>query len=209
MPIVWSVWLILNIVVSSIYISEDESETNEEPPSDISQVQVLLAAFLDFFFHENYLHLIASWVLQIIKSDSSDSIHIDDTEYILDSDAPVNGANASNQNISMPTIVMPMPSAHVRPLPASSTRVATRHFKQVTMPNTLVMTNAHVATPPPPPPQSNNVTTIRNYNQNSESGPPEADEHEIFGELVVREMRKMTPDAKKVFKRNVTQLLYS
>lgn len=160
----------------------------------------------NFFMRIISLSSSLEYFLQIIKSDSSESIHIDDTEYILDTDVPVSGVNASDQNYSLPTVVIPMPSARVRPLPALAK--ITRHFEQVAMPSTHVRSPAHVPTPPPPPP-SNNANTIRNYNQNSESGATEADEHEIFGELVVREMRKMTPDAKKVFKRNVTQLLYS
>lgn len=59
----------------------------------------------------------------------------------------------------------------------------------------------------PPPP--NHINPTRNQTQSGQSLATEADDHEIFGELVVREMRKMTPEAKKTFKRDVTQLLYS
>lgn len=138
-------------------------------------------------------------LLQLIKSDSSESIHIDDTEYIEHSEVQVNGATTSNSmNYSLPIIVMP--SAHE--MSAQNVNNANRPFDQI------VVSNPRTMTPPTASP-ANNASLNRNHAQNGDSAMAEMDEHDVFGELVIREMRKMTPEAKKAFKRNVTQLLYS
>lgn len=135
----------------------------------------------------------------MIKSDSSDSIHIDDTEYIESSNVLINGATTSNSiNYSLPIIVMP--SAHE--ISAQNVNNANRPFDQIVMSNPRTVT-------PPTVSSANNTNATRNHAQNGDSAIAEMDEHDIFGELVIREMRKMTPEAKKAFKRNVTQLLYS
>lgn len=89
--------------------------------------------------------------------------------------------------------------SNAREISPSAFNNANRNFEPIAMPI------AHAPTPPP----ANSTNAPRNLIQNIESAATEADEHEIFGELVVREMRKMTPEAKKIFKRDVTQLMYS
>lgn len=92
-----------------------------------------------------------------------------------------------------------MSNAHT--VPAPNIANMNKNFDPVIMPNI----QTHVSIQPSP----NNVNTNRNQIKNSESVATEVDEHDIFGELVVREMRKMSSSTKKTFKRNVTQLLYS
>lgn len=93
----------------------------------------------------------------------------------------------------MPTVVIPNSSS-------STINNSIRNFDQIP----VTMTNRST------PAQANNTNMpVNHQQQNGGTVAPDPDEHEIFGELVVREMRKMTPDAKKTFKRNVTQLLYS
>lgn len=100
------------------------------------------------------------------------------------------GMTSAQRLITLPTITS---AQHQTPLPIITS--VNGNFDQSTM----------TSIPPPP----NHINPKRNQTQCGQFSAAEADDHEIFGELVVREMRKMTPEAKKTFKRHVTQLLYS
>lgn len=146
------------------------------------------------------------------STSEEDSVQNQDVAYItLSEDNNSSEMIADDDDYEMPTI------SHVTSIPEMPSTephmvsVPMQNFERIAAPKAY--TNASASSTPQPaatPNRPNPPSTKSNTNDNqSQTGVAEMDENEIFGELVIREMRKMSCDAKKTFKRNVTQLLYS
>lgn len=179
------------------YTTTITTENQTQQDEDMSEVQVFhVSTSCAILVWTNLFDAVLFFDLQIIKCDSSESILIEDTEYV----EVANTRNNRATNVANVSFPMPMVASNRATTTVNNTA---RNYDRMSLPAQRISTSSQQQN------HTNNAPTNHQQNVVTTVPAPPIDEHEIFGELVVREMRRMTPDAKKAFKRNVTQLLYS